>query len=248
MARIVNTETRHALAWRVVNIAARRAEIDLFDVIGDPWDGTTAKQFIDELRALEVDEIDLNINSPGGYVDDALGIYDALLRHPATITAHIVVAASAASFVAQAADTRLISKNGKVFIHDAQGIGIGNSSDLRTLAELLDAESDNIASIYAERAGGTVTEWRDRMRADGFGSTYRGQEAVEVKLVDAVEAVPSRNLIPGRVAAHEPIAPPTDAPELGLSIDLIPPMANGYRPPVPDFTRLLAANMPRKEG
>jgi len=242
-SRVTNASQSARLGWRVSNAAPKHAEIDIFDVIGDPWDGTTAKDFVQELRALDAETITLNINSPGGFVDDALAMYDAILRHPAEVTAHIVVAASAASFVAMAADTRRITKNGKVFIHDAQGFGLGNAADFRAMADLLDEESENIASIYAEHAGGTATEWRDRMRAnDGIGSSYRGQEAVDIGLADEIAEAPTRNAAPPvRVAAQAPAEPePVDLP-----LELIPPAANGYKPPLPtDFTRLVAANLP----
>jgi len=243
--RIANVSASARLGWRVQNVSPSHAEIDVFDVIGDPWDGITAKDFVQELRALDVDTITLTVNSPGGIVDDALAMYDALQRHPAAVTAHVISAASAASFLIQAADTRRITKNGKVFIHDAHALGIGNAADLRMLADLLDEESQNIASIYQERAGGTVDEWRDRMRAnDGIGSSYRGQEAVDIGLVDEIAESPARNVQPGRVAAQELPA----APEVDIPIELIPPLASGYKPPLPtDFTRLVAANLPRKK-
>jgi ATP-dependent protease ClpP protease subunit len=242
MARIRNAESTARLSWRVQNVESREAEIDIFDVIGDPWDGTTAKDFIGELRSLDVDKLRLNINSPGGYVDDALAMYDAILNHPAEVTAHVVSASSAASFVMMAADRREIAKNGKVFIHDAQGVGMGDSSTMRQLADILDEESDNIASIYAERAGGTTAEWRERMQADNFGTTYRGQDAVDIGLIDEVATAPVRNAMPTRIAAQETEPEP---PQVDIPLGLIPPLANGYKPPLPDdFTRLVAANLP----
>ena len=243
--RIANAAESARLSWRVTNAAPSHAEIDLFDVIGDPWAGTTARDFVQELRDLDVETITVNVNSPGGYVDDALAMYDAILRHPAEVTARIVVAASAASFVVQAADKRVITKNGKIFIHDGQAIAIGNAADFRRVAEMLDEESENIASIYAERAGGTAAEWRERMLAnDGIGSTYRGQEAVDIGLADEVdEAKAPRNLEPRRVAAQEPETPAQPEP-IDIPLELIPPAANGYKPPLPsDFERLVAANL-----
>ena len=239
MARAVNDASKQRLAWRIQNVAPTEAEIDLFDVIGDPWDGTTAKDFITELRALDVDTIRLNINSPGGYVNEALGIYDAILNHRAEVTAHIVVAASAASFVAMAADRREITRNGKVFIHDAQGFGMGDADAMRALADILDEESDNIASIYAERAGGTAAAWRERMQAEGFGTTYRGQEAVDIGLVDEIAVTPARNVVLERIAAQEPTE--LEAPDLAslLSGERIAEHI-GYKPPIPSLEGLLS--------
>lgn len=247
------------LSWVIRNASSREAEIDLFDVIGDPWDGVTAKDFVQQLRGITADSIRLNIASPGGFVDDALAMYDAILNHPAEITAHITVARSAASFVAMAANKRVISKNGAIQIHDAQTfvgvidlINAGGVDDLIRELEVardhLNEESDNIAAIYAEVAGGEAADWRKRMQANGLmGTSYRGQEAVDAGLADEVATAPARNMQPGRIAAHvedDDDEPDEDEPPAILT-DLIPPLANGYKPPLPtDFTRLVAANMP----
>ncbi|MBH1939039.1 ATP-dependent Clp protease proteolytic subunit, partial [Streptomyces sp. AV19] len=76
-------------------------------------------------------------------------------------------------------------------IHDGSGLCVGNAADMREMADLLDRQSDNIAGIYAERAGGTVKQWRTRMLAETW---YSAQEAVEAGLADEV-AKPTR---PGR--------------------------------------------------
>ncbi|MCI0690299.1 MAG: Clp protease ClpP, partial [Sporichthyaceae bacterium] len=132
--------------------------------------------------------IDLHINSPGGLVFDAVAIYSALRNHPATIDVSIDgLAASAASFVAMAGDSIAIQKPAKMMIHDAMGIVLGNAADMRIMAELLDELSDTIAQIYTDRAGGTVTAWRDAMRANGgVGSWYSAQQAVAAGLADRV--------------------------------------------------------------
>jgi len=255
--RASNSDSHSRLSWVVRNAAAREAEIDIFDVIGDPWDGTSAKDFITELRGITAPNIRLNINSPGGYVDDALAIYDAILRHPSDITAHITVAASAASFVAMAADKRVISKTGKIQIHDAHAfIGVidqANAESIDNLIEtlnhaksVLNEESDNIASIYAERAGGSAADWRKRMQANGTnGTLYRGQEAVDIGLADELATTPARNEQPARIAAH--VEEPDDVevdPELFKQVT-----ARGYEPPLPsDISRLIERNLATAKG
>lgn len=238
-----NASTSARLGFRVQNAAApREADIDIFDIIGDPWEGTTAKDFVQELRALDVDRINLHINSPGGYVNDGLAMYNAIQQHPAEVIAFIESqAASAASFVAMAADKVVIAKNAKMFIHDAHGFAIGNASDFRALADMLDEESQNIATIYDAKAGGGAKQWRDAMQANGgIGTTYRGQAAVDAGLADEVIAAPARNL--------EVLQPVAQAPaELDLSG--LPPLADhvGYQKPVPDLTGLFTKH-PLKVG
>lgn len=239
-----NASNSARLGFRVQNVAvAREADIDIFDVIGDPWDGTTAKDFVQELRSLDVDRINLHINSPGGYVNDGLAMYNAIQQHSAEVVAFIESqASSAASFVAMAADKVVIAKNAKMFIHDAQGFGLGNAADFRSLADMLDEESANIAAIYDAKAGGGTKKWRDAMQADnGFGTTYRGQAAVDAGLADEVMALPAKNVEPMRVAALS-----KDDPLESLDI---PPLAGhvGYQKPVPDLTGLFEKH-PLKVG
>lgn len=194
------------LGWRVENATAKgEADVYVYDVIGDPWgDGTLASDFVRELNALDVNQINLHVNSPGGFVNDAIAMYNALLGHRAQVTAYIDGSAdSAASFLVQAADKRIIAKNASMTIHEGHALVMGNAADMRAAADQLDESSNNIADIYASRAGGTVADWRERMLANGGtqGTTYRGQAAVDVGLADEV-GIHARNRVPGRVAAQ----------------------------------------------
>lgn len=171
--------------WYRVNLAedADVAVIDIYDEIGY-W-GTTAADFIDELRAITANQIELHINSPGGDVYDGIAIYSALVDHPATVDVRVdALAASAASFIAQAGDRVTMGRNAEMMIHDAWGLCVGNAADMREMAELLDKASDNIASIYAARAGnGGTKTWRARMEGETW---YSAQETVDVGLADKV--------------------------------------------------------------
>ncbi|QGO25448.1 Clp protease (plasmid) [Piscirickettsia salmonis] len=66
--------------------ANKHADVYIYDYIGDY--GVEAKRFVMELQALDVEQINLRINSPGGSVTDGFAIYNALHRHPAKIIAH----------------------------------------------------------------------------------------------------------------------------------------------------------------
>lgn len=200
-------DRNRAMALRISNAAKPdEADILVYDVIGDPWSGgCTAADVLRDLRSLDatVKRINLFVNSEGGYVDDALAIYNALLEHPATVVANVVNAYSAASFVAMAADERLLAKTGKFMVHDALMFAYGNAADFQAVAERLDSESENIASIYAERAGGEQSEWRQRMQANGRnGTEYRGQAAVDIGLAHGLTQ--PRNQVDERIAALMP--------------------------------------------
>lgn len=179
--------------YRIENLVDRpsTAAIYIYDVIGCScwWDDEcrclTAKNFIDEINALRVDELHIHINSPGGEVDDGVAIFNTLRNHRARKTTFIdSLAASAASFIALAADEVVIALTGQVMIHDASTIAIGDAAELRETADLLDRYSNNIAGIYSRKSGKSVEECRELMRAETW---FTGAEAVEAGLADRTD-------------------------------------------------------------
>lgn len=160
------------------------ADLYIYDAI-DSWFGVSAEALVQDLAKLDVEQLNVYINSPGGSVFDGLAILNALRRHPANVTVTVDgLAASAASFIAMGGDEVVMGRNSELMIHDASGICIGNSSDMQTMADDLARISDNIASIYAERAGGDVKAWRDVMLAETW---FTAQEAVDAGLADRVD-------------------------------------------------------------
>jgi ATP-dependent protease ClpP protease subunit len=163
-------------------------EILLYDEIGeDPFfgGGISAKQFVEDLQAVDTAEIHLRINSPGGNVFEGITMLNAIRRHPAKVTAYVDgIAASAASFLAMGADSVVMSRNSQMMIHDASGIAMGNAEVMLDLGDRLNRASDNIASVYAEKAGGDPAQWREAMQAETW---YYDKEAVAAGLADRVE-------------------------------------------------------------
>lgn len=158
------------------------ADVMLYDEIGF-W-GTTAQDFVRQVGALDVETLNVKINSPGGEVYDGIAIMNALRDHPATVNVTVDgLAASAASFIAMAGDTITMNHNSEMMIHDASGLVIGGPDDMAEFGAYLNKVSDNIASVYAERAGGTVADWRAVMKAETW---YSAQEAVDAGLADRV--------------------------------------------------------------
>jgi ATP-dependent Clp endopeptidase proteolytic subunit ClpP len=179
--------------WYSIRNAAKSddgpATVYLFDEI-DSWFGVSAEDFSRELDAIDSDEIVVKINSPGGNVFDALAIMNALQEHPAKITTSVEgLAASAASFIAMAGDEIVMRPGSELMIHNAWGVCVGNADDMRDIAEQLERMSANLASIYAERAGGDVADWQKAMKAETW---YSADEAVAAGLADRVEK-PSKN-------------------------------------------------------
>ena len=175
--------------YRILNRAeADTAEIYIYDEIG-MW-GISANEFVKELRDLKTPTIVLHLNSPGGEVFEGFAIYNALRNHKAEVTVYVDgLAASAASFIAMAGDRVVAEPIAQMMIHAAHGIGIGDAEDMTKLASMLNEMTDTIAGIYAERAGGTVSSWRDKMKAETW---FNATEALKAGLVDEVAEAPVR--------------------------------------------------------
>lgn len=161
---------------------------DVIDSWGGYW-GISAQEFIQELMAVTTATIELRVNSPGGEVFEAVAMFAVLESHPASVTAYVDgLAASAASFLIMAADKVIMHRNAELMIHDAHGVAIGNAAIMAEMKDILDKISDNIASIYAEKAGGTTEEWRATMIGEGGrdGTWYSAEEALAAGLIDEV--------------------------------------------------------------
>lgn len=177
--------------YRITNaIGPGPATVHIYDEIGY-W-GITASDFVAELSQLNAAAIDLHLNSPGGEIFDGIAIMNALRSHPATVTTYVDgLAASIASVIAMAGDRVVMAPNSQMMIHDGSGLCIGNASEMREMATLLDRQSDNIASVYAAKAGGELADWRALMMAETW---YTAEEAVEAGLADEVSSTASAPL------------------------------------------------------
>ena len=161
----------------------KSADVYVFDVIGG-WFGVTAEDFVRDVAALDVDQLNVHLNSPGGDASEGVAIANVLRQHKANVTIWVDgIAASAASVIAMAGDEVVMGIGSQMMIHDAWSYTSGDAEDMRKAAEKLDSISDGYASAYAEKAGGTAQEWRAVMKAEAW---YTPEEAVAAKLADRV--------------------------------------------------------------
>ena len=187
--RIRQAHTAQVSEWYRITAKAEagdrsKAKVYIYDAIGG-WFGVAASQFVRDLNALDVAEIELHVNSPGGSAFDGLAIMNALKQHNATVTTFVDgLAASAASLVALGGDRIVMTTGSQMMIHDASTLAYGNAKEMRTAADTLDQVSAGMADVYAKRAGGTSDEWRAVMKAETW---YGAAEAVTAGLADAVD-------------------------------------------------------------
>jgi ATP-dependent protease ClpP protease subunit len=157
-------------------------EVYILDEIGY-W-GTDASEFSRLLLEIDTPKIDLHLNSPGGEFYDGVTIYNAIKAHSADVTVYVDgMAASAASFIAQAGNKIIMNEGSMMMIHDAAGITFGPAVEHHKNGDVLDKVSNIVAGLYAARAGGTTETWRAFMLEETW---YNAEEAVDAGLADEV--------------------------------------------------------------
>ena len=129
-----------------------KAEININDTIGF-W-GLTHQDFSNQLNELNGKDIQLNIASYGGVVTDAFAIYNSLKSHTGRITANIYGdSASAATFIAMAADEIRMADNVLFLVHNVQGMAVGDTKEMEKTIELMEKMNTNIVNVYKKKTG-----------------------------------------------------------------------------------------------
>lgn len=140
---------------------ASEATVYVYDEISY-W-GVRVADFVKEVAALDVATIHLRVNSPGGIVFDAMAMVAALRNHDAHVISHIDgLAASAASFLAMAADEVRMSDGAFLMIHNAWTFAYGDAAAFRKTADTLDKISESIINEYTKRSSASrdqIVQW-----------------------------------------------------------------------------------------
>lgn len=152
-------------------------EILIYEDIGEGWfGGVSARALVAALKDAKHNVL-VRLNSPGGDVFEGLAMYNALVNSGKNITTQVDgLAASAASVVFMAAETRKMAENSLIMIHNAWTMIAGNAKDLRDRAEALDAISGNLAKIYADGTGKSRKDVTDWMDAETWFSVEAGEK------------------------------------------------------------------------
>ncbi|MGB5856503.1 MAG: head maturation protease, ClpP-related [Oceanisphaera sp.] len=134
------------------------AHVAITGEIGKSWwddDAVAASDFMRELNALgDVNEITIDINSPGGSVSDGITIANYLRDHKAKVTVNVLgQASSIASVIAAAGDEVNMGLGSWMMVHQPWTVAVGNSDELRALAGDLDKIRDGLMAHYVARVG-----------------------------------------------------------------------------------------------
>ncbi len=152
-------------------------------------DDRSAKHVIDRLMYLDLDsndEIQLIINSPGGYVTSGFAIYDTIkaIKSPVS-TICTGFAASMGSILLSVGEKgrRFIYPNARVMIHQPSGGAQGQASNIEIQAQQLQNIKDLSARILADNCGQSY----DKVLSD-FNRDYwmNADESVSYGIVDGI--------------------------------------------------------------
>lgn len=160
------------------------AEVFIYGDIGGWWGGVSAEQFAKDIAALEVDTLNVRLNSPGGIVFEGVAIYNALARHTANVIVDVEgIAASIASVIAMAGDEVRIAEGSRFMIHDPWSIVMGAAVDLRAEADVLDGLKSDLIDIYTARTEQKRDDLSDWMTAETWLSA---RDAVDKGFADSM--------------------------------------------------------------
>lgn len=224
----------------------KEADIYIFGDIVDPttqefW-GISADvsgySLAQEIKELDVDVINVHINSYGGYVSEGLAIYNSLKEHKAKIrTICDGFACSAASVVFMAGDERIMNNASLIMIHNAWICTCGDANQLRKDADDLEKITQASINAYMESVNISEEELKNMMNEEtwilpsealetGFATSIVSDSAADKAAASAKKAlfsllIKTRKLEPQAIDANElaakvaelmkqSIEPPTD--------------------------------------
>jgi ATP-dependent Clp protease, proteolytic subunit ClpP len=172
--------------WNIVKNDDKNAELMLYGDIAESFWGDTisAKEVTEYLADLDVENINVYINSNGGVVDTAIAINNALRRHKAKVTVNIDgIAASAATLITCAGDTVKMPKNALFMIHNPLTIAMGDSEEMRKQADVLEKYKNSIMETYLQKVNIDKEKLSELMDNESWLSA---EEALEYGFIDEI--------------------------------------------------------------
>ena len=152
-------------------------------------DDNSAKHVIDRLLYLDMvsdEEIQLYINSPGGYVTSGFAIYDTIksLKSPvSTICSGLAASMGSILLSVGKKGRRFIQPHARVMIHQPSGGAQGQASNIEIQAKEILLTKEIGAKILAENCGQSF----DKIMKDFNRDYWMGaEESIEYGIVDAV--------------------------------------------------------------
>jgi ATP-dependent protease ClpP protease subunit len=193
--------------FKVSNKGNGKAEILIYAEIGGFF-GLSSFEFIQEINNLgKVNHVDLRVSSEGGSVIEAIDMYNAIRRHPATWHAHIDgLAASSASWLVLATDKIYMAENAQYMIHRASTGAWGTADELRKMADLTESiEQTAMVNAYTAKTGMDDKTIMDMLNAETWLTADKAKEFGFVDEISETLQMAASVKLSGRYAyAHAP--------------------------------------------
>lgn len=139
-----------------------------------------------DFRVVSDEPVTIYLNSPGGDVFAGLMLYDLVQEMMAEgihVTTRVTgYAASMASVLSQAGNTRSISPNSWYMVHEPATLSIGKLGDIKREAQLLERLHDQLCGILAERSNLTKAQIKQRSKDKDWWMS--AQEALDLGFFD----------------------------------------------------------------
>lgn len=173
------------------------------DITSWPWMESDVSAYLlsNKIAGMDVDTIDVYINSYGGEVAEGLAIHNALQRHKAKVTTYCDgFACSAASVVFMAGDERLMNAASLLMIHNAWSCASGNADQLREEADRLEKISHAAANAYREKVNISDDELQALLDAESW---IEPDEAVSMGFATGIAtAADNQSALPAAAAKN----------------------------------------------
>jgi ATP-dependent Clp protease, protease subunit len=152
---------------------------DLFEI-----EATSPKKVFAQIEQANGQDLDVEINSPGGSVFAGSEIYTALKEYSGYVTTKIVgLAASAASVAAMAGDKVVMTPTGQMMMHNASVRASGDYRDMDHTSMILKNVNQTIANAYKLKSGKSDEELLRMMDDETW---FTPQQALENGLIDEI--------------------------------------------------------------
>lgn len=159
--------------------------ITLSGVIG--WDATP-DQLRRGLEEASGGDVQIVISSPGGYVADALEMYNLIRNYAGKTTAILSgYAMSAASYIPLAADEVLAEDNAAYMIHNAQGCAYGDHNEMLKYGTVLQGMSKMLGRAYENFTGKSEGDIKTMMDDETY---FFGESIVEAGFAHGLIPMP----------------------------------------------------------
>lgn len=151
----------------------------------------TVESLKKQLRSITADKIIVNINSPGGDMNDGFVIKDMLQAKRAQVITNLFgLSASAATAIHQGGDIRRMTRHSSFMLIHRSMIGLMgfyNQNSLRSLIDQQETLDRGLIALYASRSKATEQEIAELMDAgEGYGKYIDAETALEMGFIDEI--------------------------------------------------------------